>query len=240
MRLDLQKIGTLCVALFLGGSVSLCLFFVMIFLIEPERTINNPMHRPYAVTLVAARHKNKTQKTREKSIAMPKLSSSPELAPIRAYVREKVTRKRISTHLANIGRMGFYGAVKGGVLDLNSGPEENHYPRDNRKVLFNQVERKYLHSENEKSLSPERFRLAGGGEIDRIGNTCFEVSGVGGIGGSDTGQTAVEKDLNQDRAMNSLTAHQVPCNKTDSSLARDFLKQLAKRGLIMAPVPVTH
>jgi hypothetical protein len=240
MRLELQQIGAILVALLLGGSISLSLFLAMIFLIEPERATNSHMTRPYVVTFVAVEHKNKTKKNQDKSIAMPKLSSSPELPPTRANAPKKVMRKNIDMHLPSIGPVNFYSVGQGNTLDLNIDSEENYYPKGNGKVLFNQVERKYLLSKKGGSHTPERFRLIGGGEIDRIGNTCFAAPGVSGSGSSNTGQTAIEKDFNQSLALSSLTAHQVSCNKTNSSLAQYFLKQLKKRGLIMAPVSVTN
>lgn len=238
MRLELQQIGTLCVALLLGGSISLSLFFVMIFLIEPERPTNSHMPRPHLVTFVATVHENKTKKSQSKSIEMPKSPSNPKLTPMSDNVPQKVVRKKTSVHLPKIGPIGVYSAGQEIVQDANIDTEENYSPKDSRKVLFNRAERKYLRSKKEKTLLPERVRIIGGEEIDRIGNTCYAVSGADGSGGSDTGQTAIERD--QNFAMRSLSAHQVPCNKTDNSLAQDFLKQLEKRGLIMAPAPLTN
>ena len=239
MRLELGQIATLCIALFLGGSMSLCLFLVMVFLIEPERAVNSHVRHPYVVTFVTVEHKNKTKNTRGRSIAMPKFPGPPELTRIRANGLKRSAHKKISTHIPNIRPPDLYGAGHGNVFNFNTGSEENNYPVDNHTVPFNRVARKYLQSKREKSPPPERFRLVGGGEVDRIGNTCFEISGAGGSASSDIGQTAIEKDLEQSHAMNSLTAHQVSCNKTDSSLTEDFMKQLKKRGLIMAPFPVT-
>lgn len=237
MRLELQQIGALCIALLLGGFISLSLFLVMVFLIEPERMINSHMPRSYVVKFVALGQKKETKKTPDKSIRFPKISRNPELTPITTSVPRKVMRKKISVHPQNIGPIDAYGAGRD-ILDLYTGTEENYYSKGNRKVLFNQVERKYLQSKKEKTLPPERVRIPGGGEIDRFGNTCFEVSSVGGSGGGDTGQTAIEKD--QSFAMHSLSAREVPCSKSNSSFVEDFLKQLKKRELIMAPVSVTN
>ncbi len=240
MKLEPQRIGTSCVALLLGGSVSLSLFLLMIFLIEPERAINSHISRPYRVTLVSVERKSKMKKVADKSIAMPKLSSNPLPTPTRIHVLPKVTPENTLVRLPGIGSMNAYGPGQSNSLNLATGPEEEYYPEDNRKVRFNRVEKRYLHSEAEKAIPRERVRIPGGGEIDRIGNSCFETSGVDGAGNSGTGQTAVEKDLNRSLAMNSLAAHRVPCNKAGSTFVQDFLKRLEIRGLITAPASVTN
>ncbi len=236
MRLELQQIGALCVALFFGGLVSLCLFLVMTFLIEPERTVSHSLH-PYEVTFVAMGHENKPKNAPEKRIEIKKPSSKSKPIAIRADVPKKVTRKKISVRLPEIEKINVSGG--GGIHDLNLRVEMGQfdYSKDNHNVQFSGVERKYSTFNTEKTQAPERFRTVSGGEIDRIGNDCYEVPSAGGIGSSDTGQTAVEKD--QVLSMRSLFAHQVPCNKINNSFAQDFLKQLKKRGLIKAPVSVT-
>lgn len=238
MRVELQQIGTLCVALLLGGSVSLSLFFMMVFLIEPDRTTNSHIPRPYVVSFVAIEHQNKAKQPPDKNIKMPKLSRNLEPTSRRADALKKAKRKTISARLPNTDQINVYSTEKRNSLDLNIGAEENYYPKDDHRILFNQIERKYSRSKKGKTLPPERVRIPGGGEIDRIGNVCYEVSSVGDSGSGNTGQTAIEKD--RSFAMRSFSAHQVPCNKTDRSLAKDFLKQLKKRGLIMAPVPATN
>ena len=237
MRLELQKIGTICVALLLGVSMSLCLFFVMIFLIEPERMIGGHLRHPYVVTLIATAHKKKTGKFKDKIIKMPKFSGNHERISIRAKSLKTIKSKSISNYLPEIGPLDVYSARRG-ALDLDIGTEENYYSKDNRKVPFNQGKRKYSRSKKGETLPPERVRIPGGGEIDRIGNTCCEVSRVGGGGSGEAGQTAIEKD--QSFAMHSLSAREAPCDKSNSSFAEDFLKQLKKRGLIKAPASVTN
>jgi len=220
--------------------MSLCLFFAIIFLIKPEKAPNSHMRRPYVVSFISIDHKNKTKSTEDKNMTMPKLSRSPEPTSIKARTLRKVTRKKHSMHLPNISPINFSNTGREKISGLDFGEEEQYHSSYSGKVQFNQVEGKYTHPHQGKTPPPERFRITGGREIDRIGNTCFEVRSVGGSGNIDTGQTAIEKDVDQSFAMNSLTAHQVPCGKTNGSLAQDFLKQLKKRGLIMAPASKTH
>lgn len=220
--------------------MSLSLFLLMIFLIEPERTINSHVSRPYRITLVSVERKKKTKKSADKNIAVPRLSGNRAPTPTRTRVLTKVTPEKIPVHLPGIDSINAHGVGQGSALSLTAGPEEKYYPEDSRKPRFNKVEKRYLHSEAEKAIPRERVRIPGGGEIDRIGNSCFETSGVDGAGNSGTGQTAVEKDLNRSLAMNSLTAHQVPCNKAGSTFVQDFLKRLEIRGLITAPASVTN
>lgn len=238
MRPELQQIGALCVALLLGGFVSLCLFLVMIFLIEPERTINSHLPRPYVVTFVATEPEMKKKKTRGTKIEIPKPPSSPELASIRVKALQKVTSRKISVHLPNFGQIDVSGGGRVHVFNSHMEAGGFYSSKDNHKVQFSGVERKYSTSSKEETQAPERFRIVGGGEIDRIGKYCYEVPSAGGSGSSDTGQSAVAED--EGYALRSLSARQVPCNKTNNSVAQDFLKQLEKRGLIMAPVSVTH
>lgn len=237
MRLEQQRIGVLFVALLLGGSISLSLFVFMVFLIEPEKSISH-MPGPYMVTFVDIKDKNKAKKKPGKKMEMPKVPAIPGLTPVKPQVPQKARNRRISVRFPTIGSIDVYSSGSGSALDLNLGTEEHYSSKDNRKVLFNQVEGKYAHVKKEKELLPERVRIAGGGEIDRIGDTCFEVPGSGASGGGDTGQSAVEEDENG--ALRSLYARQVPCNEMNNSAARDFLKQLKKRGLILAPVSLTH
>jgi len=210
----------------------------MVFLIEPERTITGPMPRAYVVKFVSFEHKKKTKKPPDKRIAIPRPSSNPELTPTRTNIPQKTTPTKIAVHIPGIGAINVYSVERAKTLDLDMGAEEKYSPNQNSEVLFNQAERKYLQSRKEKPLPPERIRIPGGGEIDRIGDTCFEVSSAGGSGSSDAGQTAVGKD--QNFAMRSLSARQVPCNKIDNSFAQDFLKQLEERKMVTAPVAATN
>lgn len=237
MRFKLQRFGGLFVAVLLGGFISLSLFFLMVFLIKPGSAVNHPARGAYVVSVFDTGHKIKAKKTLGKIPEMPKLRATPGLTPVKPKVLKSVRNRIIFVRLPTIGSIDLYSADSGSALDLNLGTEEHYYSKDNRKVLFNQVEGKYAHSKKEKVLPPERVRISGGGEIDRIGNTCYEVPDAGG-GSSDTGESAVEADEN--RALSSLYARQVSCDETNNSVAQDFLKQLKKRGLIMAPVSVTH
>ncbi len=238
MRLEMQHMAALCVVLLLGGIVSLSLFLVMVFLIEPERAITSHIPRAHVVNFVALEHKKKAKKTPGKRIAIPKLSGHPEPAPTGADVLQRITPKKIAMRISRIGRIKIYSAGEAKNSDLRIDTGERYSPEDGRKIFFNRAERRYLKPGKEQSLPPQRVRIPGGGEIDRIGDTCFELSGTGGPGGSDAGQTAIAKDRNF--AMHSLSARQVPCDKTNNSFARDFLKQLKERKLVMAPVAATN
>lgn len=147
----------------------------------------------------------------------------PPLPKPRIRIRREIFRPRIT------GGVGVSPSVRPSAsavapIRWRSALDERFHGSPNGHLIFSL---KPLPSRLPSVLSlPERMHLDAGGEIDRIGDTCYAVPAPLDYNPEATGNPVLQR---VNHAMLPLFAHEIPCEATGTrSIAEEFLTRLRK------------